>query len=154
MKTLKTKKVNLVICWNGLRNTSPKDFPNIAEMEKTMDILAILKKGAGEFVELIKKGEDMNTELQNSGIKGEQVMAKRAEFQKESNELEAKKGKDVVKVEFEDDFFSIFCKQFERWGRNWFFKLEPYLEFRKDLLGDQAQSEPEEENGAKPGTSG
>lgn len=147
MKAIKTKRVNLVICWSGLRNTSPKEFPNIAEMEKTTDILAVLKKGSGEFAGQIEEGEDINTDIQRKGLKmdDEKAVKMRADFTARSTELEARKGSEIAKIEFEDAVYDIFVKQFERWGRVWFYKLEPYLEFRKDLLGDQAQAQPEEE---------
>ncbi len=134
MKTLKTKKVNIVICWNGLKNTAPKDFPNIGEMESTANILENLKEGAGEFVALMEEGEKMNNDIASGKLSGpEAIMGARVDFTKKSTSLEDKTGEEIVDIQFEDNDFNTFFQQFERWGKNWFGKLDTFLAFRKDM---------------------
>ena len=139
MKILKTKKVNLVICWNGLRTMPPKDFPNIDEMEKTADILDTLKEPIPEFVEMLEEGEILNKDIQAARLAAEEIIAKKKDFQTRSNLLEGEKGEEEITLEFENDVFNTFFQQFERWGRVWFFKLEPYLAFRKDMTTTNSQ---------------
>ena len=139
MKTLKTKKVNIVICWNGLRNMPPKAFPTIGEMEKTSDILELFSAAVPEFVEVLKEGEGISKDIQGGKITGEESMKVRAEFAKKSNSLEQQKGNDEFTVEFENETFNTFFQQFERWGKEWFVKLELYLAFRKEMTTTNGQ---------------
>lgn len=139
MKTLKTKKVNIVICWNGLRNMPPKAFPTIGEMEKTADILELFKNAVPEFVEVLKEGEKISADIQGGKLAGEESIKVRKEFAKKSNTLEQQKGNDEMNVEFENETFNTFFQQFERWGKEWFAKLEPYLAFRKEMTTTNSQ---------------
>ena len=143
MKTLKTKRVNILTCWNGLKNTPPKEFPNIGEMDKASDILDEFKGIVPDFVEIMIEGEKINTDIQLGKINPEEIMAKKAEFQKKANALEDATGEQEVDVLLEDDVFNTFFQQFERWGKNWFQKLDGFLSFRKDL--NQANQHPKEE---------
>jgi len=139
MKTLKTKKVNLVICWNGLKNTPPKLFPTIGEMEKTADILELLKNAIPEFVEVLREGEKISEDIQAGKFAGEESLKVRRDFAKKSNALEQKVGNSEIPVEFENETFNTFFQQFERWGKEWFVKLEPYLAFRKEMTATNGQ---------------
>jgi len=139
MKILKTKKVNLAICWNGLRNVPPKDFPTVDEMDRTVEILNGLEHTIPEFVKIFRDGEQLNIETQSGKIDPKKVGERRATYQKESGEIESKEGKVEVEIEFEDSVFNTFFQQTERWAKNWFMKLEPYLEFRKDINKTNAQ---------------
>ena len=139
MKTLKTRKVNIAVCWSGLRNMPPKAFPNIGEMEKTGEILELFKKTTPEFVEMLKEGEVLNTDIQTGKIAPEELMAKKQDFGKRSNSLEGEVGNKEVSVEFENDTFNTFFQQFERWGKDWFMKLESFLEFRKEMIATNNQ---------------
>ena len=139
MKTLKTKKVNVAVCWSGLRNMPPKAFPNIGEMEKTGEILEILEKVVPEFVGMLKEGEELNTEIQTGKLGPEEMMAKKQDFSKRSNSLEGEIGNAEVEVGLENDAFNTFFQQFERWGKDWFAKLEAYLEFRKAMIATNGQ---------------
>ena len=133
MKILKTKAVNVAICWNGLRNTVPRDFPNTSEMEKTADILNSFKEVISDFTEVLIEGEKLNTDIQTGKLTPEEMNEKRMDFQKKSNLLEQQKGNEEISIEFENEVFNTFFQQFERWGKEWFYKLEPYLAFRKDM---------------------
>ena len=140
MKTLKTKKVNIAVCWSGLRNVPPRAFPNIEEMEKTGEILKAFEEAAPEFVKMLKEGEILNTDIQTGKLKPEELMEKRQDFSKRSNLLEGNVGDREVSVELENDIFNTFFQQFERWGKEWFAKLEPYLAFRKEMATTNGQS--------------
>ena len=140
MKTLKTKKVNIAVCWNGLRNMPPRAFPNIGEMEKTGDILEAFEKVVPEFAKMLKEGEILNTDIQTGKLNPEELTAKRTDFSKRSNLLEGNIGEKEVSVELENDIFNTFFQQFERWGKEWFAKLEPYLAFRKEMATTNGQS--------------
>jgi len=139
MKILKTKKVNIAVCWSGLRNMQPKAFPNIGEMEKTGEILELFANVAPEFVEMLKEGDILNTDIQTGKLGPEELMAKKQDFSKRSNLLEGNIGEKEVSVEFENDTFNTFFQQFERWGKDWFAKLEPYLAFRKAMTATNGQ---------------
>jgi len=133
MKIVKTKRVNIAVCWNGLRNTTPKQFPTIAEMEKTGTILETFEEAIPEFVEMIKEGETLNKDIQTGKIKPEEIAEKKTEYGKKSNMTEGKMGDQEVSIEFENDEFNTFFQQFERWGKDWFAKLDAFLAFRKDI---------------------
>ena len=139
MKTLKTKKVNIAVCWNGLRNMPPRAFPNIGEMEKTGDILEAFEKVVPEFAKMLKEGEILNTDIQTGKLNPEELTAKRTDFSKRSNLLEGNIGEKEVSVELENDTFNTFFQQFERWGKEWFAKLEPFLSFRKAMVATNGQ---------------
>ena len=133
MKIIKTKRVNIAVCWNGLRNTAPKQFPTIAEMEKTGTILETFEEAIPEFVGMIKEGETLNKDIQTGKIKPEEIAKEKTEYGKKSNMTEGKMGDQEVSIEFENDEFNTFFQQFERWGKDWFAKLDAFLAFRKDI---------------------
>jgi len=133
MKVLKTRRVNIAICWSGLRSTPPKEFPTMGEMESTARILESFKGSVPEFVETIKEGEKLNEDIVAGNIKEKDAVKARAEYLKKSAITEKKNGDEAVEVEFEDEDFNTFFQQFERWGKNWFMKIEPFFAFRKDM---------------------
>jgi hypothetical protein len=132
MKTLKTKKVNVAICWNGLKNVPPKEFSNVGDMETTMTIIGLLKDEIPEFVEILEKTDKVGIEFQLNPSNPE-IVERRASVIKEASKVELEKGEELVEIKFENADFNVFFNQFEKWGNNWFYKLEPYLDFRKDM---------------------
>jgi len=133
MKVLKTKRTNVAVCFNGLKNTPPKDFPNIGEMEATANILELFRESIPEYVALLKEGEQMTTDLQSGEMPTEEMLKARNEFSKKAIQQEKKNGEEMIEISFENSDFGTFFQQFERWGKNWFAKLEVYLAFRKDM---------------------
>jgi len=134
MKLLRTKKVNVAICWNGLRNTPPKEFPNIGEIENTEQILKILEEAIPDFTEILKEGDKIADALRSTeDINDPEIVKQRKEFIEKSQKLEDTEGNEIVDIEFENSDFNTFFQQFERWGKNWFLKLGSFLEFRRDL---------------------
>ena len=143
MKKLKVRKIDVAICWNRIKNTPPKDFPNVVEMEKTADLIGVLGKAIPEFSAMIEKGEKIGEDFRAERISEKDIVDTRKAFQKESNGLEEEKGKDIISVEFETAIFDVFFSQFERWGKNWFMKLDDYLAFRSNM---KAANEAKEED--------
>jgi len=147
MKTLTTKKVNLVICWNNLRLVPPKAFPTIQEMEKTSEVFEVLEAAVPTFVEAIMEGDELRKELAKTGdlpegkIKeaNEAWQVKNKSWQARTNALEQKEGEEVISIDFENEVFNTFFQQFERWGKEWFGNIKEFLEFRKQLNITNAQ---------------
>jgi hypothetical protein len=83
MKILKTKKVNIAICWNSLRSMPPKEFPSITELEATTAILETLQEPIPEFVKSVKDGDQMADDIVTGKIKNEEIDKKRAEYFKD-----------------------------------------------------------------------
>ena len=133
MKNLRTKKRNIAICWNGLKNTAPREFPTMNELESTTAILDVLREAIPEFVESISEAEKMNTDIITGKIKSEDIAKARQDFFKKSTKIEMERGEKIVQIEFENEEFNTFFQQFGRWGKNWFAKLEAFLEFTKDM---------------------
>lgn len=145
MKTLTTKKVNLVICWNNLRLVPPKAFPTIQEMEKTSEVFDVLEAAVPTFVEAIMEGDELRKEL----AKNEAWQVKNKIWQAKTNALEQKEGEEIISIDFENEVFNTFFQQFERWGKEWFGNIKEFLEFRKQLNITNAQPK-----GDKPGKKG
>ena len=117
----------------------PKAFPSIGEMEKTGDILELFEGAVPEFVKMLKEGDDLNAAIQTGKLGTEELMEKKTDFGKRSNLLEKDIGDRGVSIEFESDTFNTFFQQFERWGKEWFAKLEPFLAFRKEMATTNGQ---------------
>jgi hypothetical protein len=142
MKKIELKKVAAAIVWNGLKSTPPKEFPTMGEIESASRVIEDIEKAIPEFVDIIKGGEEIKNEMMKSV--GQKLPAslqkKREEYMRKSTEVETKKGKEMVKIEFEDDDFNNFFQQCERWGKNWFTNIGGLMEFRKCLT--DANSKP------------
>ena len=133
MKTIKTRRVNIAICWNGLRNMPPKEFNTIKELENTSKILEAFKGMIPTFVESILEGEKMNKDISLGVIKKDDVLKARNDYFVKSTKIEEEKGDEIIDVEFENDEFNTFFEQFAKWGKNWFQKIELFLEANNDI---------------------
>jgi len=139
MKTLKAKKLDALFCWGGLRNTPPREFPTVEEIEATGKILDVLKGEIPSFVTLVKEGEEVSDKAMEDP-KGDAAKSSREDFAKKSIVLERGEGQDAIELLFEDAEFNTFFQQFERWGRLWFPKTEPFIEFRKAMVETNGQA--------------
>ncbi len=153
MKTLTSKKVNFVICWNNLRLVPPRAFPTIQEMEKTSEVFEVSEAAIPNFVEAIMEGEELRKELAKTGDLPEAKLKEANEawqiknkiWQAKTNALEQKEGEEIIAVEFENEVFNTFFQQFERWAKGdernpgWFANLKEFLTFRKELNATNAQ---------------
>lgn len=128
MKTLTTKAVNVVLCWNNLKNIPPKDFKSMDEMEKVEGILETLisapelkpfKDLIGEMEELADKPDDP------------EFVKLKTDLNLRSKKIEDAQGDQIVSIEFESDEFNTFFQFFERWGKFWFVKLPEFMSMRK-----------------------
>ena len=140
MKTLKTKTVNVVMCWNSLKQIPPKEYATIEEIEKVSDILDLFRDSISDFVKLIEEGEQLHKDIQSKKFKTEQIVEKRGKFQAKSNALEDRKGKELVEIEFEDAVFNTFFQLFEKWGKNWFQEIGSFIAFRKEMNATNQQT--------------
>ena len=139
MKNLELKKVSIAIVWNGLKGTPPKEFPTIGEIESASKVLDKLKETIPEFVKIIEEGEAIGNEIM-SGKMTPELQKRREEYLKKTIEIENKHGKEIVKIELEDEEFNAFFQQCERWSKNWFNRIDGLLDFRKEL--NKANSAP------------
>jgi len=142
MKTLKTKTVNMVVCWNNLRRIPPKAFPNIEEIDKTFSILQLLENEIADFAKTIRETDEIIKKLSfsESGEERKIIIEKRDAMIKELNKLEEKYSDKRIEIEFENDEFNTFFQQFERWGKEWFVNIEEFLKFRQDMNETNSQS--------------
>ncbi|NCO11884.1 hypothetical protein GW924_04795, partial [Candidatus Pacearchaeota archaeon] len=138
-KNLELKKVFIAIVWNGLKSTPPKEFPTIGEIESASKVLDKLEEAVPEFVKIIEEGEVIGNEMMGRKMTPE-LQKRRGEYLKKTNEIENKHGKEIVKIELEDEDFNAFFQQCERWSKNWFGRINGFLDFRKELT--KANSEP------------
>ncbi|OIO42837.1 hypothetical protein AUJ63_01765 [Candidatus Pacearchaeota archaeon CG1_02_35_32] len=139
MKNLELKKVSIAVVWNGLKSTPPKEFPTIGEIESASKVLDKLKETIPEFVKIIEEGEAIGNEIM-SGKMTPELQKRREEYLKKTIEIENKHGKEIVKIELEDEEFNAFFQQCERWSKNWFNRIDGLLDFRKEL--NKANSAP------------
>ena len=139
MKNLELKKVSVAITWNGLKGTPPREFPTIGEIESASKVLDKLKETIPEFVKIIEEGEAIGNEIM-SGKMTPELQKRREEYLKKTAEIENEHGKEIVKIELEDEEFNAFFQQCERWSKNWFNRIDGLLDFRKEL--NKANSAP------------
>jgi len=69
-----------------------------------------------------------------------ELQKRREEYLKKTNEIESKNGKEIVKIELENEDFNTFFQQCERWSKNWFNRIDGLMDFRKEL--NKTNSEP------------
>ena len=139
MKNLELKKVSIAIVWNGLKGTPPREFPTIGEIESASNVLDKFKEAIPEFVKIIEEGENIGNEMMRGKMTPE-LQKRREEYLKKTTEIENKHGKEIVKIELENEDFNTFFQQCERWSKNWFNRIDGLLDFRKEL--NKANSAP------------
>jgi hypothetical protein len=129
MKKLKAKKVDIAVCWNGLRKTPPKEFSTIDDISSAGEVLKVFRGAVPEFVGLMEEGEKIALKIGENKATTEERQA----FATRSRKIEEEEGGKEIEIELGDQDFNAFFQQFERWGRDWFFKLESYLAFREKI---------------------
>lgn len=117
VKTVKTSSINLVICWQGIRNVPPREFASIQEMEDAMKVITVLKKIIPEFVAVFEEMDKPKSD--------------KAKLSNALSELEQNSGD--IEIEIEDDVFNTLKTLVDKWGKNWFQKLELFMNFREVL---------------------
>jgi hypothetical protein len=148
MKTLKTKKINVVTAWNILKNLPPREFASVDEMEKTVDVIDTLAECVPDFVALLKDESELL--MSKRGVVSQEEYGKMATaLNAQISELELKTGKNDLKCEFEDAVFNSFFQLFEKHGKNWFTTLTDYLAFRKEMNETNQQPKDGKRNSAQ-----
>jgi len=148
LKTLKTKQINVAVCWSFLKSIPPKEFDSMLDIERSVVIVNKLAEAIPEFVSHRKVGEDFNKKVIRNEIKdetkdgevvktiGQQIEEWHLTYDKKTDEIAEMQGNEIVEVEFEDAEFNTFfqfCNN-RKWGsKTWFNVVTDYLEFLKDL---------------------
>ena len=134
MKTIKTKRGNLMYCWIGLRKVTPAKYPSIDEMEKSRIVLSAFEEAAGNVIKLVQEGEKLNMDIMSGKIEPKKAAKARGEFDKKTMASDNKgEYEEVISVELENEEFNTFFQQFSRWGKDWFMNVDYFLTFRKDM---------------------
>ena len=136
MKTLKTKKYYIDRCYYSLNATRPSEFATFAEIESAGDILETLEDEAKDHYIFIKKAEEVNRKYHGVKPKDKRFQKQQEEINELNKQLSNKEYQDrskLVTVNFEKDDFNQFFQFFQRWGKNWFFTIQEFSEFKKNM---------------------
>ena len=148
-KTLKTKRRFAYFAHLSLKGTPPKDFPTIEEMELTVEeILPALREEAKGYNVFRERADEVSTKLASGDMSSTEVEKVIKEINIDATKFENEHRLDEIKIELENSTFNTFFQQFERWGKEWFLKLEDFIEFRKamnDTNKESGKSEKEDE---------
>ena len=106
MKTITTKELYIVICWNNLRNLQPRAFLTIDEMEKTQEVIEILEEAIPEFVKVIREGEELNMQIGGGEIVFDDIAKKRKEWTEKSIKIEKQNKEKITTIELENENFN------------------------------------------------
>ena len=130
-KTLKIKRVFIYSIYNNLRNTPPKDYPTVAEIKSTINvILPVLKEAVSEYLELFVKVQDLAEQVREKKLSEEESKVKVDAMNAQWREYNTTHGDEVVDIVLDDESFKTFKAQFERdkWGKNWLANIEEFGE--------------------------
>jgi hypothetical protein len=134
MKQINTKRILAYVVYQNLKSTPPKEFPDINEMVETVDnILPALQPHVTDFIQYRKDADEVSSQLAAGTLTKEAAADKMTNLQKEVNKYETERGDEPVVIEMEGGTYNVFKTLFERWGKNWFNKIEDFVQFRKDL---------------------
>lgn len=140
MKILRSKAIDIAGAWNNLKNTPPKEFMTIDDMEKSVKICQKMELAVPEFAKHIKDGQEFHSkvkagEIKSNGEDGKKnnIIQAYEEYDKSSEKLARDVGEKIVEIEFEDAEFNSFFQFVSKWGKTWFSKTEEYLNFLNDM---------------------
>ena len=134
MKSISTKKIYAYIIFSRLKATPPKEYPDTNEMVETVDnILPAFEKVSGEFMDFRKQADDINSAVSAGRMQAPDAQEKLGQMQKEVRAFELDHADELVTVELETAAFTALMQQFERWGKNWFDRVEDFVSVSKDL---------------------
>jgi len=142
-KLLKLKRVYIYAIYNSLRNTPPKDYPTTEEIKTTIsDILPAFKTHISEYLELVKKAEELSVAVAAKEITEKEVAPKMDEINVKWRVYNKEHGQEIVDVQFDGSVFTTLKGQFNRneWGTKWMANIEEFSE----LLEVFAAAEKEE----------
>ena len=130
-KTLKIKRIFAYTIHNNLRNTPPKDYPTTGEIKSTISfILPALKEHISEYLEMMKKAEDLSVKVVEKELSEADVKVKIDGYNKEWKKYNKEHGSEVVEIILDDESFKTFKAQFDRdnWGKKWVANIEEFGE--------------------------
>lgn len=140
MKTLRSQAYKLASVYYNLRNTPPKEFQSVDDMEKMVAIVDKIAIALPLFKEHFEYGDELKAKIMSGQIKsnGEDgdknnIQKLYADFDTKTNDLIETHGKEIAEVEFEDAEFNSLFQFNSKWGKTWFAKVPEYIDFLKDL---------------------
>ena len=140
-KTLHTQRRLAYLVFNNLKNTPPKNFPTLDEMDLTVnDILPVFEGEVEGYIQIRKHAEDINLKLSINEVTQKEADDMIKELNIDAAKFEGQHKNDEVEVEFENSPFNTLFQQFERWGKEWFRTLEDFVDFRKQINKANSQS--------------
>ena len=134
MKNIKMKRIHAYIMASGLRRTPPKEFPDLDEMTTLVDsILPVFDPAIGEFLLFRKQAEKLSNDLALGNIEQPAAEIQMKDIQKQVRKYELGDGEKEVEIALEDGHFGVLSKQFARWGKNWFDKIEDFVAMKNAM---------------------
>ena len=131
MNKLKIKRVFAYAIYNRLRNVPPKDYPTTAEIKSTISvILPALKEHLAEYLEKMKRAEDLSVKINSKELTEERIKAEVEAVNESFRTYNKEHGNDLVEVELDGEGLKTLRTQFERdnWGKNWLANIEEFSE--------------------------
>lgn len=130
-KILKTKRVFAYAIYNNLRMTPPKDYPTVAEIKSTINvILPALKEVVSGYLELFVKVQDLSEQIREKKFSDEEAQKKINVMNEDWKNYNQAHGSEIVDVVLDEEGFKTLKSQFERdkWGKNWLANIEEFAE--------------------------
>ena len=130
-KTLKTKRVFIYSIYNNLKNTPPKDYPTTEEIKTTIsEILPAFKLHIGEYLEMLKKAEELSVSVAAKETTEAEVQPKIDEINASFKAYNKEHGHELVDVQLDGSVFTTLKGQFNRddWGKKWLANIEEFSE--------------------------
>lgn len=130
-KTLKTKRVFAYAIYNNLRMTPPKDYPTVAEIKSTINvILPALKEAVSEYLKLFVQVQDLAEQIKEKKFSDKEAQNKVDNINEMWKEYNQAHGNEIVDIVLDEEGFKTLKSQFERdkWGKNWLANIEEFAE--------------------------
>ena len=147
-KTLKLKRVYVYAIYNNLRSTPPKDYPTTDEIKTTIsEILPAFKNHIGEYLELVKRAEEISAAVGAKEVTEEEIKPKMDKINLDWKNYNKDHGQELVDVSLDGSVFTTLKNQFNRedWGKKWLVNIEEFAE----LIEAFANAEKEEKKEKK-----
>lgn len=143
-KTLKLKRVYVYAIYNSLRSTPPKDYPTTEEIKITIaDILPAFKSHIAEYLELVKKAEEISAAVGAKEVTEKEIQPKMDKINLDWKSYNKEHGHELVDISLDGSVFTTLKNQFNRedWGKKWLVNIEEFA----DLIEAFANAEKEKE---------
>lgn len=126
-KILKIKRVYAYAIYNSLRITPPKDYPTTEEIKVTIgEILPEFKKNIVEYLEMVKKAENLTVSVAAKEVTEEEIKPKMDIINDEWKSYNKEHGQELVDISLDGSVFTTLKSQFNRdgWGQRWLANIE------------------------------